>query len=81
MAMVWQGQNAVGVVRKMLGSTDPQAAEPGTIRGDYALFTGNNMIHGSDSPASAAREVALFFAETEIVSYNKTLEPWVYGAD
>jgi nucleoside-diphosphate kinase len=48
-AMVWEGQNAVQVVRKMLGSTDPQEALPGTVRGDYGLFTGNNIIHGSDS--------------------------------
>lgn len=80
-AMIWEGQNAVQVVRKMMGSTDPQAAEAGTIRGDYALFTGNNVIHGSDSARSAAREMALFFSGSEIISYKKTLEPWIYGGN
>ncbi|MEW5922102.1 MAG: nucleoside-diphosphate kinase [Bacillota bacterium] len=80
-AMIWEGQNAVQVVRKMMGSTDPQAADPGTIRGDFALFMGNNIIHGSDSPQSAAREMSLFFSEAEIISYSKDLEAWIYGTN
>jgi nucleoside-diphosphate kinase len=63
----------------MMGSTDPQKAEPGTIRGDYALFTGNNIVHGSDSLESAAREIDLFFSPTEVISYKKDLESWIYG--
>lgn len=78
-AMILEGQNAVQVARKMMGSTDPQGAEPGTVRGDYALFTGNNIVHGSDSAESAAREIDLFFSPAEIVSYKKDLETWVYG--
>jgi len=78
-AMVWEGQNAVQLVRKMLGSTDPQEALPGTVRGDYGLFTGNNIIHGSDSLKSAAREISLFFAEKEIITYKKDMDIWVYG--
>ena len=78
-AMVWEGDNAVQVARKMMGSTDPQKAEPGTIRGDYALFTGNNIVHGSDSLESAAREIDLFFYPNEVISYKKDLESWVYG--
>ncbi len=78
-AMVWEGENAVQAARKMMGSTDPQKAEPGTIRGDYALFTGNNMVHGSDSLESAAREIDLFFSPNEVISYKKDLESWVYG--
>ncbi|MDO9535461.1 MAG: nucleoside-diphosphate kinase [Bacillota bacterium] len=78
-AMVWEGQNAVQLVRKMLGSTDPQEALPGTVRGDYALFTGNNMIHGSDSLESAAREISLFFVEKDIITYKKDMDIWVYG--
>ena len=78
-AMVWEGDNAVQVARKMMGSTDPQKAEPGTIRGDYALFTGNNIVHGSDSLESAAREIDLFFSPNEVISYKKDLESWVYG--
>ena len=77
-AMVWEGQNAVQVVRGMMGKTDPQEALPGTIRGDFGLFTGNNIVHGSDSPESAAREINLFFKPEEIVTYKKDLDNWVY---
>ncbi len=80
-AMVWEGQNAVQVVRKMMGSTDPQTAEPGTIRGDFALFMGNNIIHGSDSANSAEREISLFFKDEEIINYIKTGESWIYGTN
>jgi nucleoside-diphosphate kinase len=78
-AMIWEGKQAVQVARKMMGSTDPQEALPGTIRGDYSLFTGNNIIHGSDSLESAGREISLFFSEEEIVTYNKDMDTWVYG--
>lgn len=78
-AMIWEGKKAVQVVRKMLGNTDPQEAPPGTLRGDYALFTGNNIVHGSDSPESAAREISLFFSSEEIISYRKSTDFWVYG--
>jgi nucleoside-diphosphate kinase len=78
-AMVWEGQNAIQVVRTMMGKTNPQEASPGTIRGDYGLFTGNNIVHGSDSPESASREINLFFSQDEIISYEKDLDNWVYG--
>ncbi|NLJ56667.1 MAG: nucleoside-diphosphate kinase [Firmicutes bacterium] len=78
-AMIWEGKGAIQVARQMMGSTDPQEALPGTIRGDYGLFTGNNIVHGSDSPESAAREISLFFSAEEIVSYQKSNEPWIYG--
>ncbi|HAA34331.1 MAG TPA: nucleoside-diphosphate kinase [Firmicutes bacterium] len=78
-AMIWEGKQAVQVVRKMMGSTDPQEAMPGTIRGDYGLFTGNNIIHGSDSPESARREISLFFSEDEIIVYHKESDKWLYG--
>ena len=78
-AMIWEGKGAIQVARQMMGSTDPQEALPGTIRGDYGLFTGNNNVHGSDSPESAAREISLFFSAEEIVSYQKSNEPWIYG--
>ncbi|NMB41518.1 MAG: nucleoside-diphosphate kinase [Firmicutes bacterium] len=78
-AMVWEGRQAIQVARKMMGSTDPQEAPTGTIRGDYGLFTGNNIVHGSDSPESAAREISLFFSQKEIISYKKCAEPWIYG--
>ena len=60
-AMQWSGENAVAVARKIMGATNPQEAEPGTIRGDYGLVVTENLVHGSDSPESAARELALFF--------------------
>ncbi|SDF26374.1 nucleoside-diphosphate kinase [Sporolituus thermophilus] len=66
-AMVVGGENAVKVVRMMMGPTDPAGAAPGTIRGDFALSVGNNVIHGSDSPSSAMREIDLFFAAHEIM--------------
>jgi nucleoside-diphosphate kinase len=78
-AMVWQGLNAVSVIRSMMGKTNPADAAPGTIRGDFALFMGNNVIHGSDSIESANREINLFFAPTELVSYSKSNDTWIYG--
>ncbi|NMA92079.1 MAG: nucleoside-diphosphate kinase [Firmicutes bacterium] len=78
-AMVWEGDQAIGVVRKLVGETDPVAAAPGSIRGDLALFTGNNVVHASDSSESASREIGLFFAEDEICSYVLEADNWVYG--
>jgi len=78
-AMIWEGKNAIQVVRTMMGKTDPQEALPGTIRGDFGLFTGNNIVHGSDSPESASREINLFFSEEEIISYQKEIDNWIYG--
>ena len=66
--MVWQGENIVALSRTMLGKTNPLDAAPGTIRGDYALNTGNNIIHGSDSPQSAEREIANFFRPEELAA-------------
>lgn len=66
-AMVWEGREAIKVARAMMGVTDPVAAAPGTIRGDLALSKEENVVHGSDGPQSAAREIALFFAERELI--------------
>ena len=66
-AMAWEGQDAVRATRTMLGATDSALAAPGTIRGDFSLSKEENLVHGSDSLESAAREVALFFAEDELV--------------
>lgn len=60
-AMVLEGESAIATVRKLMGSTDPADAPPGTIRGDYGLEITENIVHGSDGPESAAREIALFF--------------------
>jgi len=65
-AMVVAGENAIKAVRAMMGATNPLEAAPGTIRGDYALNIGNNIVHGSDSPESAAREISIFFDSSEI---------------
>lgn len=80
-AMVWEGKQAIQVARKMMGNTDPQEALTGTIRGDYGLFTGNNIIHGSDSIDSANREISLFFSPAEIINYQKCTDYWVYGEE
>ena len=63
-AMVLEGESAIEAARQLIGATNPLQAAPGSIRGDYAIAVGQNMVHGSDSPESAAREVALFFGES-----------------
>jgi nucleoside-diphosphate kinase len=78
-AMVWQGQNAIALARTMMGKTNPAEAAPGTIRGDFAVFMGNNVVHGSDSPESADREINLFFTPDEVIDYNKATDFWLYG--
>lgn len=77
-AMVWQGENAIEICRQMMGKTNPKDALPGTIRGDFGMFVGKNIIHGSDSPESAAREIGLFFKEEELVEYDRQINSWVY---
>ena len=67
-AMVLEGENVIPTVRTMMGATNPQDAAPGTVRGDFALTIDENIIHGSDSPESAMREIGLFFKEEEIVA-------------
>ncbi|HSO25799.1 MAG TPA: nucleoside-diphosphate kinase [Methanobacteriaceae archaeon] len=70
LAMVIQGDDCISLIRKMVGATNPKEADLGTIRGDFALDMGRNIIHASDSPQSAEREISLFFDETEIVEYE-----------
>ena len=77
LAMVWQGKDAVEVVRKTMGTTDPVKAEPGTIRGDMAINIGRNLVHGSDSMETAQQEISLFFSEKEILDYPRDIEGWV----
>ena len=77
-AMVLEGTNAVSNVRKLMGVTNPSEAQPGTIRGDFALDLGRNIVHGSANAEDAAREVPLFFDEAEITSYARALDSWVY---
>ncbi len=79
-AAVFEGTGAVDTVRKTMGATNPAAAEPGTIRGDLALETGRNLLHGSDSLESAEREIALFFTEDEVRSYPRDVDRWLFEA-
>jgi nucleoside-diphosphate kinase len=76
-AMVWQGENVISTARQMMGSTNPKDAAPGTIRGDFGITVGKNVIHGSDSQESAVREIGLFFNESEVVEYSKLINEWV----
>jgi nucleoside-diphosphate kinase len=77
-AMVWQGENVIATARQMMGSTNPKDALPGTIRGDYGVIVGKNIIHGSDSLTSAEREIGLFFKQDELVEYPKLINQWTY---
>ncbi|TLS35920.1 nucleoside-diphosphate kinase [Pseudalkalibacillus caeni] len=76
-AMVWEGENVIATARTMMGATNPADAAPGTIRGDYGVQVSMNVIHGSDSPESAEREISLFFDEKELNNYDKTISKWV----
>jgi len=76
--MVLEGDNAVSVVRTMMGKTNPQDAPIGTIRGDLAMHTSKNIVHGSDSSESAKREIDLFFSDYEIQKYDRIDSAWLY---
>jgi nucleoside-diphosphate kinase len=76
-AMVWEGDDVIALSRLLIGKTKVGEALPGTIRGDYASHTPLNLIHGSDSPDSAAREIANFFAPDELAEYNKDIAVWM----
>lgn len=76
-AAVLEGPNAVAVVRSTMGDTNAGKAAPGTIRGDFAVDIGRNLIHGSDAPDTAQREIALFFEPAQILSYARANDPWI----
>ena len=76
-AMAWEADNAVEAVRNTMGETNPTVSSPGTIRGDLALDIGRNLVHGSDSPESAQRELALFFGAAELFDYSRSIDPWI----
>lgn len=75
--MVWEGYNAVSVVRQINGATNALEADMGSIRGDHAVTVRYNLVHGSDSPEAARREIGLFFSENELVSYTMPDESWL----
>lgn len=76
-ALAIEGDNAVEVVRALMGTTNPQKAAAGTIRGDLGINFTKNLVHGSDSPASAEREISLFFDESELYDYARSIEEWL----
>ncbi len=76
--MVLEGNNAIKVARRTMGSTDPSEAAPGTIRADYGLEMRRNLVHGSDSPSTAAMEISLFFGEGELVDWARDTDRWIF---
>ena len=80
-AMVLVGPNAVSNVRAMMGATDPARSAPGTIRGDFGLTIGMNLIHGSDSPERALQEIEIFFEPQEVLEYGRDVDRWILEGD
>ena len=78
MVVALQGVGAIGISRKMMGATFGSNAEPGTIRGDFGVSNSFNLIHGSDSPEAAERELGLFFGAGEVQAWERASESWVY---
>ncbi|NJL87493.1 MAG: nucleoside-diphosphate kinase [Leptolyngbyaceae cyanobacterium SM1_1_3] len=77
-AMVWEGEGVVASARKLIGATNPLSAEPGTIRGDYGVTIGRNLIHGSDAIETARSEIALWFGEDNLTGWKPSLKDWLY---
>lgn len=77
-AMVWEGDGVIASARKLIGATNPLTAEPGTIRGDFGVSIGRNLIHGSDAPETAAQEIKLWFKDEELAAWKPTITPWLY---
>lgn len=77
-AMVWEGPGVIAGIRTLMGSTNPAEALPGTIRGDLAVSTAQNIIHGSDSLESALREISLFFDPEELMEYKRDMDKWMF---
>jgi nucleoside-diphosphate kinase len=77
-AMVWEGKDAVTLARNVIGATNPAAAAPGSIRGDLAVEIGRNVVHGSDGPESAEREISIFFHDGELLKgWSRNVDAWV----
>ena len=74
----FEGPGAVTAIRNAMGATNPLEASPGTVRGDYALEVGRNLVHGSDSVESGRREIALFFSEDELLPWDRDTDRWIY---
>ena len=76
--MVLEGNDAINIVRRTMGATKPAEAAPGTIRADFSLEIGRNLVHGSDGPETAAFEVPLFFGKDELLSYGRDTDRWIF---
>lgn len=77
-AMVWEGSRAIEIVRSTMGKTAPADSAPGTIRGDFALEVGRNIVHGSANAEDAAREVGIFFAADELIDWTRSTDLWIF---
>lgn len=76
-AMVWEGKDAIAAARSTMGATKPVTAAPGTIRGDFGMEIGRNLVHGSDSPENGKKEVSLFFRPEELVAWGRDADSWI----
>jgi len=76
-AMIWEANNAVALARQTMGSTNPGEAAPGTIRGDFGIDIGRNIVHGSDGPESGEREISLFFEPGDALDYGRSTDKWI----
>jgi len=77
-AMVWEGKGVIASARKIIGATNPLNSEPGTLRGDFGVDVGRNIIHGSDAPETAEQEIKLWFKPEELVSWEPSAIAWIY---
>jgi nucleoside-diphosphate kinase len=75
--MTLEGPDAIQLARNTIGATRPVEAAPGSIRGDFAVMVGRNLVHGSDSPENATAEIALWFDESELIDYERSVEKWI----
>lgn len=76
--MVWEGKGVIASARKIIGATNPLNSEPGTLRGDFGVDVGRNIIHGSDAPETAEQEIKLWFKDEELVSWEPSAIGWIY---
>ncbi|MCA9962073.1 MAG: nucleoside-diphosphate kinase [Anaerolineales bacterium] len=76
-AMAWEGKEAIAAARATMGATNPVSAAPGTIRGDFGMEIGRNLVHGSDSVENGVKEVSLFFKEEELVAWDRVTDSWI----
>lgn len=77
-AMVLEGTEAIGVARSTMGATNPAKAAPGTIRADLSIEMGRNLVHGSDGPDTAQFEIGLWFKPDELITYQRSVDPWIF---